>query len=553
MQKPRCISHANFWLSYKLPNEPPFTCPIADGIHLRVLSSPRTLPRLVLPYINDRKKSYGYTPPAGCAGAEPTDEPRQKIVVEFSSPNMASEFHASHLRSTIVGAFVANMYESFGWDVVRMNYLGDWGKQIGLLAAGWQRFGSEEEFAQQPARHLLEVNHKIEELFEPEKQASKAAKQDHKDTSEIESQGLYAERDAFFKKMEDQDPEAIALWQRFRDATVDHYTKSYARLGITFDEYSGESTVTSESVAEVEAALKEKGVYEESDGSWIIDFAKYNAKGLSVAVVRYRNGTTSYLLRDIAAVLDRYKTHSFDKMIYVVGEQEMHFNRVIKTLELMGKEDLAKKLQHVQFAKISGLVEQLKDAHLLDDYLDGSQALMEAEMPPEDEEQIFVPRSEDVTKNLGFSGLFVQDLNHKRTTGYSCDVKRMTAFDGDTGVAYQNCYARLVSVLQEQTEELDYESLDFSKLETEDYTELLRIMAQYPDTAAGSFKSLEPSLITSYIGRLVDQLMITLDDDQEQDWSGKEETVKARMALYGNAKQVLDNALSVLGLTPLNF
>lgn len=478
---------------------------------------------------------------------------RQKVVVEFSSPNMASEFHVSHLRSTIVGAFVGNMYERFGWDVVRMNYLGDWGKQIGLLAVGWQRFGSEEEFAKQPVRHLLEVYHKIDGLFQPEQQAIKAAKHDHKDTSELETQGIHAERDELFKKMEDQDPEAIALWQRFRDSTVEHYAKAYARLGITFDEYSGESQVSTESVAEVESILKEKGVYEESDGGWIIDFSKHNSKGLSVAIVRFRNGTTSYLLRDIAAVLDRYKAHSFQKMIYVVAaEQEQHFHRVIRTLELIGRDDLAHKIQHVPFAKITSLVDQLKEAYLLDDYLDGSHNVMKEAMPPEEEEQIFIQRTEDVTVSLGLSGLSIQDLNHKRTTSYACDVKRMTTFDGDTGVAFQNCYARLLTVLKDQTDAMDYDNLDYSKLETEDYTELLRIMAQYPDTAAGSFKTLEPSIIVAYIYRIVDQLMITLDDDDEEDWTGREGTVKARMALYWNAKQVLDNAMRVLGLTPLS-
>ncbi|KAK7404124.1 hypothetical protein QQX98_010082 [Neonectria punicea] len=538
-------------LAHRLPRSPPFACPIPDGIHLRVLSSPNTLSRLLLPYIHDRNKSYGYDASVGLVDAKVPDGPKKKVIVEFSSPNMASEFQVSHLRSTLIGAYVANIHAGMGWDVVKMNYLGDWGKQIGLLAAGWQRFGSEEEFQSAPLQHLLQVNHKIEELFKPEQDECRAAKADGKDVTEIESRGLYAERDAFFKKMEDREPEAIALWQRFRDATVEDYKESYARLGIQFDEYSGESQVSAESVEEVETALKEKGVYEEHEGSWMIDFSKHNAKGLSTAVVRYRNGTTSYLLRDLAAVLDRAKAHSFDKMIYVVAmEQEMHFHRVTKTLELMDRADLSEKIQHVAFAKITGLLDQFKDAQLLSDYLDGCRLAMQAGMSDDAEDPVFVTKTDKSMESLGLSGLFIQDLNHKRTTSYACDPKRMTSFEGETGAAIQNCYARLLSILEEKPEELDYATLDYSQLETEDHSEILRIMTQFPDTTYASFKTLEPTAVIIYLGRLVDQVMVTLDDDDEQDWTGREEATKARMALYETARQVLENGLRMLGLSP---
>ncbi|KAH8734715.1 hypothetical protein BGZ61DRAFT_528019 [Ilyonectria robusta] len=538
-------------LAHRLPRSPPFACPIPDGIHLRVLSSPNTLSRLLLPYVHDRNTSYGYDDSVGLVDGNAPGGPKKKVIVEFSSPNMASEFQVSHLRSTLIGSYVANIHAGMGWDVIKMNYLGDWGKQIGLLAAGWQRFGSEEEFQKAPLQHLLQVNHKIEELFKPEQEECKVAKGEGKDVTEIESRGLYAERDEFFKKMEDKEPEAIALWQRFRDATVEDYKASYGRLGIQFDEYSGESQASPESVEEVETALKEKGVYEEHEGAWTIDFSKHDAKGLSTAIVRYRNGTTSYLLRDLAAVLDRYKKHSFDKMIYVVAmEQEMHFHRLTKTLELIGRNDVAEKIQHVAFAKITGLLDEFKDAQLLSDYIDGCRSVMQAEMAEETEDGIFVTKTDKSLESVGLSGLFIQDLNHKRTTGYACDAKRMTAFEGETGAAIQNCYARLVTTLEGKTDGIDYDTLDYSQLETEDYSEVLRIMTQFPDTTYASFKTLEPTTVIIYLGRLVDQIMITLDDDDEQDWTDREEATKARMALYENARQVLENGLRMLGLSP---
>lgn len=465
---------------------------------------------------------------------------------------MASEFQVSHLRSTIIGTYIANLHTAMGWDVVKMNYLGDWGKQIGLLAAGWQRFGSEDEFTKQPLRHLLEVNHKIQELFKPEVEECKAAKGNGQDVTEIESRGLYAERDEFFKKMEDRDPEAIAVWQRFRDATVKDYTDSYAQLGVTFDEYSGESQVTAESIAEVEQVLKEKGVYEEHEDSWKIDFSKHDAKGLSLAVLRYRNGTTSYLLRDLAAVLDRFKKYSFDKMIYVVAmEQEMHFHRVTKTLELMGRQDLAERIQHISFAKINGLPEELKGATLLSDYLDGCRSMVHASLEEEEEEDSFhVDKSDKSVDLLGLAGLFIQDHIHKRTTSYASDPKKMVPLEGESGAAIQNCYARLSKKLASGPSSFNYETLDYSSLEEEDYAELLRILLQYPDAAHGSFRTLEPSFIVIYLLRLIDQLTATLDDDDEKDWTELETASEARYALYWNTGQVFENALRLLGVTP---
>ncbi|KAF5685183.1 arginyl-tRNA synthetase [Fusarium denticulatum] len=539
-------------LLQKLPRTPPFGCPLLDGIRLQVFFSPNTLSRLLLSYISDRSSSYGYDTSLGLADPTATNGQKKKLIVEFSSPNMASEFQVSHLRSTLIGTYIANIHSSMGWDVVKMNYLGDWGKQIGLLAAGWQRFGSEEEFEKQPLRHLLEVNHKIQDLFKPELEECKTAKTNKQDVTDIESRGLYAERDAFFKKMEDSDPEAIALWQRFRDATVKDYTESYAQLGVTFDEYSGESQVTAESIAEVEQILKDKGIYEEHDDSLMIDFSKHDAKGLSLAVLRYRNGTTSYLLRDLAAVFDRYKKHKFDKMIYVVAmEQEMHFHRVTKTLELMGRQDLAERIQHVSFSKINGLPEELKGAELLSDYLGGCRSMAQTSLD-EEEETSHVDQSENSARQLSLAGLFIQDHYHKRNTSYAVDPKKSLSLEGETGAAIQNCYARLLKKLDAGPGSFDYATLDHTSLETEDYAELLRILLQYPDAAHGSFRTLEPSFIVVYLLRIVDQLTATLDDDDDKDWTGLDAASEARYALYENARQVFENALRLLGVSPWN-
>ncbi|KAF6797574.1 arginyl-trna synthetase [Colletotrichum sojae] len=542
----------------KFPTSPLYTFPFVDGIHIRIFSHPFILPRLLLPFIADRKELYGGDESFGLRDPASPDSGRQKVVVEFSSPNMASEFEGRHLRSTINGASIANLYDRMGWDVVRLNYLGDWGKQVALLAVGWEKFGSEEEFQKDPIRHLLDVYNKIEEAFKPETEESNKAKADNKSTAEIESRGIYAERNAFFKRLEDGDADATALWKKFRDVYVEDYTKAYARLGIRFDEYAGESQVTSESIAEVEDVLRDKGVLEESDGSWIIDFKKHGAKGLSTAVIRNRTGTTMYLLRDIAAVLDREKKYGFDKMIYVVtSEQDGHFARVFKAIELMGRVDLAKKLQHVGFGRVQALSQQLGNAHLFGDMLDQCATAVKEAIAADQNGEAPAAAAEP----FGITSLVAQDMHTKRSNGYAFDSKKMTEFEGDTGAALQVAYTRLVLTLKElKAAEAAAGDVDYSHLQEEEYTNLLRLMAQYPDVVNAAYKSLEPSAVLAFLYRLVEQLIVCLDDDEGEDEEGEEEEEetpdeaevdRARAVLYENARQVVENGMRILGIRPL--
>ncbi|KAK6211534.1 arginyl-tRNA synthetase [Colletotrichum tabaci] len=543
----------------KFPNSPLYTFPFVDGVHIRIFSHPVLLPRLLIPFISDRKELYGADDTHGRQDAASPDGGRKKVVVEFSSPNIAAEFEGRHLRSTINGASIAKLHERMGWDVVRLNYLGDWGKNIALLAVGWNKFGSEEEFDKDPIRHLLDVHTKINELFKPEQEASSKAKDEGKNTSEIESQGIYAERDAFFKRMEEGDPEAVALTTRFRDVYVKDYTKAYARLGIEFDEYAGESQVTSDSIAEVEALLKDKGISEESDGSWLIDFKKHGAKGLGTGMIRNRTGTTMYFSRDLAAILDREKKYAFDKMVYVVNaEQDSHFRGVIKALELMGRDDLAKKIQHINFGKVQGLSSQLGNAHLLGDMLNQCANAVRDAMSTEQNAGAPLAAAEP----FGITSLLAQDMHTKRGNGYAFDSKKMTEFEGETGAALQLHYTRLCLTIRQLGADpaAALGEVDYSHLEEEEYTNLLRLLAQYPDVVNAAYKTLEPSAVLTFLYRLAEQLVVCLDDDEgEDEGEGEEEEETpedpkldlARAVLYEITRQVFENGMKVLGITPL--
>ncbi|KAK8105354.1 hypothetical protein PG999_008713 [Apiospora kogelbergensis] len=557
-------------LVQKLPTSPLYAVPYSDGVQLRFFFSQKTLPLLMLPYIRERGTTYGEDHAQGLRG-------KKKVIVEFSSPNIPGEFNGTHLRSTIIGSFVAKMHECMGWDVVRMNYLGDWGKDLALFAVGWEKYGSEEALEADPLDHIMDVFHKIKTDFQPEMDASKQAKNENKSTAEIESEGIFAQRDSFFKKLEDKDKDTLAFWKRFRDIALAKLEPAYARLGVTFDEYSGESQPLQETMAEIEATLTASGVLQESDGSQIINFENHGNKGLGTVIVRARTGSSTYFLRDLAAAVDREKTHAFDKMIYVVAsKQNSHFQQIFKTLELLGREDLAVKLQHVNFGDITGMAPHLKKTMSLGQMLNECAEIMQAEEAKleddgsekqgEGEDDTAASNDEAGSDPAAVGGLLSLDLFGKRSHGYAFDKKRMAAEEGDSCRTIQREYANLVSVIAElkgsggdETGGSEDASPDHAVLQRDESIDLLRMMAQYPDVTAATFKSLEPHGLLSYLSRLVEASAAELDDDNAGDEDGagpssaapEEDTAesrKAKLVLYESAKQVLGHGMNLLGI-----
>ncbi|KAK8042834.1 arginyl-tRNA synthetase, partial [Apiospora phragmitis] len=534
---------------------------------LRFFFSQKTLPLLMVPYIRERGTTYGEDHAQGLQDPANPDGGRKKIVVEFSSPNIPGDFNGSHLRSTIIGAFVAKMYECMGWDVVRMNYLGDWGKDLAIFAVGWEKYGFEEALEADPLDHIMDVFGKIKADFQPELDASKQAKNENKSTAEIESQGIFAQRDGFFKKLEDKDEEALAFWKKFRDITL-----SQARAGLQA----------------ARATLTASGVLQESDGSQIINFEDHGNKGLGTVIVRARTGSSTYFLRDLAAAVDRERNHAFDKMIYVVAsKQNSHFQQVFKTLELLGRADLAEKLQHVSFGDITGMAPHVKKTmslgHIIDECAEIMQAA-ESEDGKENEddgdegtaatadgEEKLAPAGGGDPAAVG--GLLSLDLFGKRSHGYAFDKKRMTAEEGDSCWMLQREHAKLVSVIAElrgpegegDNSGGDDPTPDHAVLQRDESIDLLRMLAQYPDVTAATFKTLEPHGLLSYLSRLAEASAMELDEEEEdeggdEDGAGpssaapEEETAesrKAKLMLYECVKQVLGHGMNLLGVPPI--
>ncbi|EAU38151.1 arginyl-tRNA synthetase [Aspergillus terreus NIH2624] len=552
-------------LAEKFPESDLVERPTPVAIHLQFFFKPNTLTHTVIGRILEAKAAFGTNGNQGLRDPADPSKGKKKIIIEFSSPNIAKPFHAGHLRSTIIGGFLANLYTVMGWDVIKMNYLGDWGKQYGLLANGYKYFGNEEELLKDPINHLFNVYVKINNMVAEQdgpikelKEQIKTKKEKNEDVSELQAQldklvDVSEDEKArrYFKSMEDGDQEALALWRRFRDLSIQKYRQTYARLNIDFDVYSGESQIKNESMTAAYKTMEKAGVSEKSDGAVIVDFTKHGAKKLGKAIIVRKDGTPLYLTRDIGAILERDEAYHFDKMIYVVAmQQDLHLAQLFKITELMGYKDLASRCQHVNFGMVRGMSTRKGTVKFLDDILQDVRDKMHEVMKKNTEKYEQVADPEKTADILGITSVMVQDMTGKRINGYDFNLEAMTSFEGDTGPYLQYAHARLCSIVRKSG--LDVTQLGSANLDilTEPHAvNLVRLLAQWPDVLMNTTRTLEPTTIITYLFRMTHMLSSSYDVLKVV---GSEPEVKmARMALYESARLVLNSGMRILGLSPV--
>ncbi|KAI9671664.1 MAG: hypothetical protein M1831_003192 [Alyxoria varia] len=530
--------------------------PETFGVTLRFDFNPNILPQLVLPQVLDRGSQYGSNELIGLQNPEDPQSPKRKIVIEFGSPNIAKEFHIGHLRSPIIGGFLSNLYESLGFEVVRLNYLGDWGRQFGLVAVGWDKYGSEELLQHDPTGHLVDVYTKINADFKPEDEAYKAAKKRGENTAHLESQGILGASKRHVQLMEEGNEEVLAQWKKFCDLSIERYKKTYARLNIIFDKYDGESQVKSDTMAQAERILQEQGITEMSDGANTINFKNHGAKKLGVAILRSRTGTSTYLLRDVGAAIQRLETWGMDSMTYVVmSEQDVHVQQFIKILDLMGGEysQLSKKIAHVNFGKVQGMSTRKGNVKFLADVLDDVQSAMHLVMRGNATKYSQVDNPEETADHIGISSILVQDMSGKRINNYHFDMQRMLSFEGDTGPYLQYAHARLCSISRKTGyTATQLREANFSLLHEKHAIGIVRLLASWPDRVLHAYKTLEPSTILGFLFRLAHQVSSSYDVLKVVNAEEGPEVSQARAALFEAARQVIYNGMVLLGLTPVH-
>jgi len=451
----------------------------------------------------------------------------KNIVVEYSSPNIAKPFHAGHLRSTVLGNFLCQIHKANGFNVIGINWLGDWGVQFGKLAVGFEKWGDEEKLKSEPLRHLYEVYVKVNKACDEDAELNKKAHE-------------------FFKRMELGDKEALAVWNRFRDLSIADLNKTFARLNIKFDVISGESQMNQEIADEAMKTLREKGLLVEDAGAQIVPLKEY---GLTNAILKKSDDTTLYLTRDLAAAIERYRQFKFDKMFYVVSaQQSLHFQQLFKTLELMGY-DWAKKCVHIPFGMVKGMSTRKGTAVFLDDILGEAQQTMLTTMTANAsklEELDADPKA--VADVIGVSAVVAQDFSARRIKDYDFEWARMTSFEGHTGPYLEYAHARLCSVERKCGFPLN-PAADLSLVTEPEAAALLLEIARFPEVVKAALESLEPVTILTYLFDLSHAISVAHSvlwvKDRERPLA------EARLLVYHAARVTLGNGLRLLGLTPL--
>lgn len=451
-----------------------------------------------------------------------TEGKGQTICIDYSSPNVAKNFHVGHLRTTIIGNSLHKIYKKLGYNVVRINHLGDWGTQFGKLIVAYKKWGSKEAVERDGISELMSIYVKFHDEAE-------------KDPT------LNDEARAWFTKMEHGDEEALSIWRWFLDISLKEFMRVYDILGMEFDSYNGESFYNDKMAAVIEE-LKKKGLITVSDGAQIVDLEPYN---MPPCLITKKDGSSLYATRDISAALYRQKTYHFTKCLYVTGlEQKLHFAQWFKVIELMGY-DWYKGLVHIPYGLVSlksGKISTRKGnvlyaEDILNESIQKIREIIEEKNPD-------LPDKETVAKQVGIGAIIFNDLYNQRIKDVIFDWEKLLNFDGETGPYVQYTYARAASVMRKVGE--IPATYDYDVLTDEASMALLKEISRYPEVVKDASEKYEPFVIARYAVTLAQAFNKFYHDCQI---NVENENVKyTRANVVNMTKTILKDALDLLGI-----
>lgn len=454
------------------------------------------------------------------------------VIVEYSSPNIAKPFHIGHIRSTVIGNAIYKLYDAVGFDVIRINHLGDYGTQFGKMIVAYRKWGSEDELAKDPIKTLLGYYTRFH--------------QEAKEHPELEDEAREA-----FVKLEAGAPEETALWKKFRELSLAEFNRVYDMLGITFDSYAGESFYSDKMPRFIEE-LKEKGLLVESQGAQIVDLEKY---GMSPAMITKSDGSSLYVTRDIAAAVYRKETYDFYKCIYVVASQQnLHFRQWKQVLELMGY-TWQKDCIHVPFGLVS--LSDGDDIKMMSTR-EGTVVFLEDVLNTAVEKTAEIMREkntsgldiDEVSKEVGIGAVIFQELSNNRIKDYVFSWDKVLNFDGETGPYVQYTHARASSVLRNASEEelaaIAQGGSDWSYLTGDAAYTLVKLLYRVPDVVLEAAEKYEPSIVTRHLVDIA-QAFNKFYHDEHILVDNKDEKL-AKLALVLASRTVIANCLGLLGI-----
>lgn len=443
------------------------------------------------------------------------------VTIDMSSPNIAKPFSVGHLRSTVIGDALANIHGKLGFNPIRINHLGDWGKQFGMLIVAYKLWGDKTAVEADPISELLKLYVRINAEAEEKPELDEEARQ-------------------WFKKLEDGDQEALELWQWFRDESLVEFNRIYEKLDVHFDSFNGEAFYN-DKMDEGIQILEEKGLLQESKGALIVDLESYN---LPPALIRKTDGATLYITRDIATAMYRKRTYDFVKSIYVVGQEQInHFKQLKAVLKEMGF-DWSDDMTHVTFGLVTKDKKKLSTRKgniiLLEPTLD--EAILRA-LSQIEAKNPNLENKEEVAHAVGVGAVKFFDLKTDRDNGYDFDLEAMVSFEGETGPYVQYAYARIQSILRKAnfvpSTENNY------KLADAESWEIIKLIQNFSTVVERAGDKFDPSLIAKYAINLAQAFnkyyahTRILDESPERD---------SRLALAYATGVVLKEALRLLGV-----
>lgn len=448
----------------------------------------------------------------------------KNIVIDYSSPNVAKPFHAGHLRSTVIGKALYNIFNFIGYKSIGINHLGDWGTQFGKLIMAYKNWGDKETVERDDVKELSRIYVKYHEESE-------------------KNPALDDEARSWFVKMQNGDKETLDLWKWFIDISMKEYNRIYKRLNIKFDYFTGESFYNDKMGAVVDE-LKEKNLLTKSEGAEIIELDKFN---MPPCLILRSDGGTLYPTRDISAAFYRKKEYDFDKCIYVTAfDQNLHFAQWFKVIELMGY-DWSNKLIHVPFGLVnlpdgkmstrSGRVVLMED--ILNSAVDKAINVINEKNPE-------LENKEQVAEQVGIGAIIFNDLYNSRIKNVVLDLDKMLNFDGETGPYVQYTYARTCSLLKKGNVDENGILGDSEYITDEASYRVIKLLEEFPAKVIDAADKYEPYIVTRHI---VDICQAFNKFYHDNNILGSEEKIKkARLSLTFAVNCVINSGLKILGI-----
>jgi arginyl-tRNA synthetase len=448
------------------------------------------------------------------------------ILVDYSSPNIAKPFHIGHLRSTIIGASLCRIFRFLGYKPIGVNHLGDWGTQFGMVLAAWSESGSEELLQKDPVAYLLQLYIDYNRRAEQDSASREKARE-------------------WFKRLEDGDKEAAALWERFRSLSLSAFARVYQRLGIEFDYYWGESFYN-DKIEETLKRLEDSGLLERGeDGAEVVHLGDE----LPPALIRKSDQATLYLTRDLAAAVYRYEQFGPEEVLYVVGRpQELHFRQLFLLLKKLGYA-WADRLKHIKFGHIQGLSTRRGEVIFLEQVLDEARDRAAEKI----EQNIAAGKlsaevdREALSEQVGVSAILVNDFKNHRERDLVFDWEQALNFEGESGPYLQYTHARICGILRKGKKQPG-RNVAFGLLAEPETREVIKKLAMFPGVVQEARKEYEPFVICNYLFELTGVFNQFYNRHRVL---GSGEHEGPRLLLVSAVRQVLAQGLRLLGAAPL--